>query len=89
MATFSQKEFLWDKMYNSVTVFIERKSGLGESFSQEMINDFRAIEQQSNRAIEQFRRNIGKKNPEEIDFDEAMNFYRDMENKYKSMPDKW
>ena len=45
MATFSQKEFLWDKMYNSVTVFIERKSGLGESFSQEMINDFRAIEQ--------------------------------------------
>ena len=89
MATFDEKEFLWDDMYNSVTVFIERKSGLGESFSQEMINDFRAIEQQSNRAIEQFRRNIGKKNPEEIDFDEAMNFYRDMENKYKSMPDKW
>ena len=53
MATFDEKEFLWDDMYNSVTVFIERKSGLGESFSQEMINDFRAIEQQSNRAIEQ------------------------------------
>ena len=81
MATFNQKEFLWDDMYSSVLTFIERKSGLDESFSQEMINDFRAIEQ--------FRYDIGGKNPEEIDFDEAMNFYRDMENKYKSMPDKW
>ena len=81
MATFDEKEFLWDDMYNSVTVFIERKNGLGESFSEEMINDFRALRQ--------FRRNIGGKNPEEIDFDEAMNFYKDMKNKYKSMPDKW
>ena len=81
MATFNQKEFLWDDMYSSVMALIHKKKELGESFSQEMINDFRAIEQ--------FRRNIGKKNPEEIDFDEAMNFYRDMENKYKSMPDKW
>ena len=81
MATFNQKEFLWDEMYSSVMALIHKKNGLGESFSQEMINDFRAIEQ--------FRRNIGKKNPEEIDFDEAMNFYRDMENKYKSMPNKW
>ena len=46
-----------------------------------MINDFRALRQ--------FRRNIGGKNPEEIDFDEAMNFYRDLKNKYKSMPNKW
>ena len=81
MATFDEKEFLWDDMYNSVTVFIERKNGLGESFSQEMINDFRALRQ--------FRRKIGGKNPEEIDFDEAMNFYRDLKNKYKSMPNKW
>ena len=81
MATFNQKEFLWDDMYSSVMALIHKKNGLGESFSQEMINDFRAIEQ--------FRRNIGKKNPEEIDFDEAMNFYRDIENKYKSMPNKW
>ena len=81
MATFNQKEFLWDEMYSSVMALIHKKNGLGESFSQEMINDFRAIEQ--------FRRNIGKKNPEEIDFDEAMNFYRDIENKYKSMPNKW
>ena len=81
MATFDEKEFLWDDMYNSVMALIHKKKELGESFSQEMINDFRAIEQ--------FRRNIGKKNPEEIDFDEAMNFYRDMENKYKSIPDKW
>ena len=81
MATFDEKEFLWDDMYNSVTVFIERKNGLGESFSQEMINDFRALRQ--------FRLNIGTKNPEEIDFDEAMNFYRDLKNKYKSMPNKW
>ena len=81
MATFNQKEFLWYEMYSSVLTFIERKSGLDESFSEEMINDFRAIEQ--------FRYDIGGKNPEEIDFDEAMNFYRDMENKYKSMPDKW
>ncbi|WP_334327333.1 hypothetical protein [Gilliamella apicola] len=81
MATFDEKEFLWDDMYNSVTVFIERKNGLGESFSEEMINDFRALRQ--------FRRNIGGKNPEEIDFDEAMNFYRDLKNKYKSMSNKW
>ena len=81
MATFNQKEFLWYEMYSSVLTFIERKSGLDESFSEEMINDFRAIEQ--------FRYEIGGKNPEEIDFDEAMNFYRDIENKYKSMPDKW
>jgi len=81
MATFNQKEFLWYEMYSSVLTFIERKSGLDESFSEEMINDFRAIEQ--------FRYDIGGKNPEEIDFDEAMNFYRDMENKYKSMPNKW
>ena len=81
MATFNQKEFLWYEMYSSVLTFIERKSGLDESFSEEMINDFRAIEQ--------FRYDIGGKNPEEIDFDEAMNFYRDMKNKYKSMPDKW
>ena len=45
MATFNQKEFLWDEMYSSVMALIHRKSGLGESFSQEMINDFRAIEQ--------------------------------------------
>ena len=81
MATFNQKEFLWDDMYCSVKALIHRKSGLDESFSQEMINDFRALRQ--------FRRKIGGKNPEEIDFDEAMNFYRDMENKYKSIPDKW
>ena len=81
MATFNQKEFLWYEMYSSVLAFIERKSGLDESFSQEMINDFRALRQ--------FRYEIGGKNPEEIDFDEAMNFYRDMENKYKSMPNKW
>ena len=81
MATFNQKEFLWDDMYCSVKALIHRKKGLGESFSQEMINDFRALRQ--------FRRKIGGKNPEEIDFDEAMNFYRDMENKYKSIPDKW
>ena len=81
MATFNQKEFLWYEMYSSVLTFIERKSGLDEKFSQEMLNDFRVLEL--------FRREIGEKNPEEIDFDEAMNFYRDMENKYKSMPDKW
>ena len=81
MATFGQKEFLWYDMYNTVIVFIEKKRGLDESFSQEMLSDFKALEQ--------FRRNIGEKNPEEIDFDEAMNFYRDIENKYKSMPDKW
>ena len=81
MTTFDEKEILWDKMYCSVKAFIHGKSGLGESFSQEIINDFRALEQ--------FRYGIGEKNPEEIDFDEAMNFYRDMENKYKSMPDKW
>ena len=81
MATFDEKEFLWDDMYSSVLAFIERKSGLGENFSQEMINDFRAIEQ--------FRYDIGGKNPEDIDFDEAMNFYRDLKNKYKSMPNKW
>lgn len=81
MATFSQKEFLWDEMYNSVTILIERKRGGNESFSQEMLSDFRALEQ--------FRYEISGKNPEEIDFDEAMNFYRDIENKYKSMPNKW
>ena len=45
MATFDEKEILWDEMYSSVLALIHRKSGLGESFSQEMINDFRAIEQ--------------------------------------------
>ena len=81
MATFDEKEFLWDDMYSSVKALIHKKKGIDESSSQERISDFRALRQ--------FRRNIGKKNPEEIDFDEAMNFYRDMENKYKSMPDKW
>ena len=81
MATFDEKEILWDEMYCSVKAFIHKKKGLGENFSQEMINDFRAIEQ--------FRYDIGGKNPEEIDFDEAMNFYRDLKNKYKSMPNKW
>ena len=40
MATFNQKEFLWDEMYSSVMALIHKKNGLGESFSQEMINDF-------------------------------------------------
>ena len=81
MATFDEKEFLWDDMYSSVKALIHKKKGIDESSSQERISDFRALRQ--------FRRNIGKKNPEEIDFDEAMNFYRDMENKYKLMPNKW
>jgi len=81
MATFDEKEFLWDEMYSSVKALIHRKKEVDESSSQERISDFRALEQ--------FRRNIGKKNPEDIDFDEAMNFYRDLKNKYKSMPNKW
>ena len=81
MATFDEKEFLWDDMYCSVKALIHRKKEVDESSSQERISDFRALEQ--------FRRNIGKKNPEDIDFDEAMNFYRDLKNKYKSMPNKW
>lgn len=44
-----------------------------------MLDDFRILDE--------FRSEIVAKEPEDIDFDEAMKFYRDME--YKSMPTKW
>ena len=81
MATFVQKEILLDEMYSSVMALITRKTDAQEGYTSEMINDIRLIAQ--------FKGELVDKMPEEIDFDEAMNFYRDMENKYKSMPNKW
>jgi len=81
MATFDEKEFLIEDIVSSVKANISRKKDASVKYSQEMLNDFREIDD--------FRFKLTQKKPEEIDYEQALNFYKQIENKYKSMPDKW
>ena len=80
MATFDEKEFLCYEMYNSTKKIMLDKVSADEEFPEEW--------QKDRKMLENFKRELAKKKPEDINFDEAMNFYKAIKTKYKSMPDK-
>ena len=80
MATFVQKEILLDEMYNSTKKIMLDKVSADEEFPEEW--------QKDRKMLENFKRELAKKTPENINFDEAINFYKAIKTKYELMPNK-
>ena len=80
MATFVQKEILLDEMYNSTKKIMLDKVSADEEFPEEW--------QKDRKMLENFKRELAKKAPENINFDEAINFYKAIKTKYELMPNK-
>ncbi|MCX8581273.1 hypothetical protein J3U18_06170 [Gilliamella sp. B3482] len=75
MATFDEKEFLWEEMYNSVRICISKAKGYGNEYTSDMLEDIKKLRE--------FRKKIADTSYEEIDYEAALKFFQLIENKYK------
>ncbi|WP_392562335.1 hypothetical protein RHO12_02295 [Orbus sturtevantii] len=81
MATFDEKEFLWDEMYAIVTHAMGKKVSSTDGYSKEWLED--------SKKLDDFRDWIGNTPYQEINYEEALVFFKTIKSKYEAMPDKW
>lgn len=81
MATFDEKEMLYDEIYSDIKALMARKKAIGEQPSEEW--------QQDSKTLYEFRKKIAGMKPEEINYDEALKFYEIIKAKYQKLPDVW
>lgn len=74
MATFDEKEFLWEEMYNSVRICISKAKDYGNEYTSDMLEDIKKLRE--------FRKKIADTSYEEIDYEAALKFFQLIENKY-------
>ena len=80
MATFDEKEILYD-MHNTVEIVMSKKRALNEDSPLEWLADFRKLND--------FKQSLMLQKAEEINYKEALAFFKKMKSKYEVMPDKW
>ena len=81
MATFDEKEFLWEDLYQDIKYLMSKKRSLDQDSTEEWLIDFKKLND--------FRDKIADTPPENINYQESLNFFFKLENKYKTMPDMW
>lgn len=74
MATFDEKEFLYD-VYNSVRICISKAKGYDNEYTECMLKDIKNLQQ--------FKNEIINTPHEDIDYQQALKFFKNIENKYQ------
>ncbi|WP_392564102.1 hypothetical protein RHO13_00090 [Orbus wheelerorum] len=80
MATFDEKEFLYD-MHNNIEVLMSKKRALNEDSPKEWLIDFRKLND--------FKNQLMLQKVDDINYRDALAFFKAMKQKYQTMPDKW
>ncbi|MFQ1018189.1 hypothetical protein [Gilliamella sp. Occ3-1] len=75
MATFDEKEFLLEEVYNSVRICISKAKGYSNEYTADMLEDIAKLRE--------FRQKIADTTYEEINYETALKFFQLIENKYK------
>lgn len=81
MATFDEKEFLWEEMYTIVTHVMRKKVLSSEGYPEEWLED--------SKKLDEFRDFIGNTPHQEINYEEALAFFKTLKQKYEKMKNKW